>query len=271
MLTGSGRSRSDLLKTRQRVRQSITDHAAFHLFVQQVVVKQAPADLTTSGGCVKRLRSANRRRPDEGNLRWFMGSNYDMKVYGGTRQRRVLDDRHYGGAHSLAAPPRIHKGDDAFYILERTVELLAGTRAVEGFFSLTTTSLQGSRSRRVCLPDPLDCNRHALCWVRLSRGPVVSIASTQGHATGVGSELALACDMRFCEWRKSHLVAVEVGAGLVPGQRGHRGNHGLGWLYRPTAEHEQVSDNRDPATADGMTMMMMVCMAWPKLRIDNNG
>src|SRR5260370_31471367 len=33
--------------------------------------------------------------------------------------------------------------------------------------------------------------------VRLSRAPVVSIASIRGRATGVGSELALACDMRF--------------------------------------------------------------------------
>ena len=32
---------------------------------------------------------------------------------------------------------------------------------------------------------------------RLSRAPVVSIALIRGRATGVGSELALACDMRF--------------------------------------------------------------------------
>jgi len=33
--------------------------------------------------------------------------------------------------------------------------------------------------------------------VRLSRASVVSIALIRGRATGVGSELALACDMRF--------------------------------------------------------------------------
>jgi enoyl-CoA hydratase/carnithine racemase len=32
---------------------------------------------------------------------------------------------------------------------------------------------------------------------RLSRAPVVSIASTRGRISGAGSEFALACDMRF--------------------------------------------------------------------------
>lgn len=50
--------------------------------------------------------------------------------------------------------------------------------------------------------------------VRLSRAPVVSIALIRGRATGVGSELALASDMRFA----SRLLSQwEVGAGLVPG------------------------------------------------------
>jgi enoyl-CoA hydratase/carnithine racemase len=53
--------------------------------------------------------------------------------------------------------------------------------------------------------------------VRLSRAPVVSIASIRGRATGVGSELALACDMRFASLEKAVLSQWEVGAGLVPG------------------------------------------------------
>src|SRR5579862_6698506 len=52
---------------------------------------------------------------------------------------------------------------------------------------------------------------------RLSRSPVVSIASIRGRATGVGSELALACDMRFASREKAILSQWEVGAGLVPG------------------------------------------------------
>ena len=53
--------------------------------------------------------------------------------------------------------------------------------------------------------------------VRLSRAPVVSIASIRGRATGVGSELALASDMRFASREKAILSQWEVGAGLVPG------------------------------------------------------
>src|SRR5260370_13474164 len=53
--------------------------------------------------------------------------------------------------------------------------------------------------------------------VRLSRTSVVSIALIRGRATGMGSELALACDMRFASREKAILSQFEVGAGLVPG------------------------------------------------------
>ncbi|MGO7091844.1 enoyl-CoA hydratase/isomerase family protein [Rhizobium leguminosarum] len=53
--------------------------------------------------------------------------------------------------------------------------------------------------------------------VRISRAPVVSIALIRGRATGVGSELALASDMRFASKEKAILSQWEVGAGLVPG------------------------------------------------------
>jgi enoyl-CoA hydratase/carnithine racemase len=52
---------------------------------------------------------------------------------------------------------------------------------------------------------------------RLSRAPVVSISLIRGRATGVGSELALASDMRFASREKAVLSQWEVGAALVPG------------------------------------------------------
>src|SRR6202040_311206 len=51
-----------------------------------------------------------------------------------------------------------------------------------------STSIPPGRTGLQALPDML---------ARLSRAPVVSIASIRGRATGVGSELALASDMRF--------------------------------------------------------------------------
>src|ERR1700728_2743290 len=89
--------------------------------------------------------------------------------------------------------------------------------AVDGFF-LThydflapledSTRIPPGRTGLQALPDML---------ARLSRAPVVSIASIRGRATGVGSELALASDMRFASREKAILSQWEVGAGLVPG------------------------------------------------------
>jgi len=89
--------------------------------------------------------------------------------------------------------------------------------AIDGFFLTHYDFLAKlDDSRRIppgrtglqALPDML---------VRLSRAPVVSISSIRGRATGVGSELALASDMRFASREKAILSQWEVGAGLVPG------------------------------------------------------
>ena len=100
---------------------------------------------------------------------------------------------------------------------DKEVKVVVFDSAVEGFF-LThydflakiedTTSLPPGPTGLQPLPDML---------VRLSRAPVVSIASIRGRATGVGSELALACDMRFASREKAILSQWEVGAGIVPG------------------------------------------------------
>jgi enoyl-CoA hydratase/carnithine racemase len=51
--------------------------------------------------------------------------------------------------------------------------------------------------------------------VRLSRAPVVSIASIRGRARGAGSEFVLACDLRFGSRENTLLGQLEVGAGEV--------------------------------------------------------
>src|SRR5215831_4149415 len=100
---------------------------------------------------------------------------------------------------------------------DKDLKVVVFDSAVDGFF-LThynflakleeTTSLPTGPTGLQPLPDML---------VRLSRAPVVSIASIRGRATGVGSELALACDMRFASREKAILSHFEVGAGIVPG------------------------------------------------------
>jgi enoyl-CoA hydratase/carnithine racemase len=97
------------------------------------------------------------------------------------------------------------------------VKVVIFESAIEGFF-LThfdflakleeSAALPPGRTGLQPLPDML---------ARVSRAPVVSIASIRGRATGVGSELALACDMRFASREKAILSQWEVGAGLVPG------------------------------------------------------
>lgn len=53
--------------------------------------------------------------------------------------------------------------------------------------------------------------------VRLSRAPVVSIASIRGRARGSGSEFVLACDLRFASDHNTVLGQFEVSTGVVPG------------------------------------------------------
>jgi len=51
--------------------------------------------------------------------------------------------------------------------------------------------------------------------VRLSRAPVLSIASIRGRARGAGTELVLACDLRFASRQNSLLGQLDVGTGVV--------------------------------------------------------
>ena len=120
---------------------------------------------------------------------------------------------------SIFGPKEIPKLNEIITSIETDehVKVVVFDSAVEGFF-LThydflakpedQPNLPPGRTGLQPLPDML---------ARLSRAPVVSIVSIRGRATGVGSELALASDMRFASREKALLSQWEVGAGLVPG------------------------------------------------------
>jgi enoyl-CoA hydratase/carnithine racemase len=97
------------------------------------------------------------------------------------------------------------------------VKVVVFDSAVQGFFLTHYDFLARIEDTTGLPPGPTGLQPLPDMLVRLSRAPVVSIASIRGRATGVGSELALACDMRFASREKAILSQFEVGAGIVPG------------------------------------------------------
>jgi enoyl-CoA hydratase/carnithine racemase len=89
--------------------------------------------------------------------------------------------------------------------------------AVDGFFLTHYDFLAKLEDSTSLPPSPTGLQQLPDMLARLSRAPVVSIVSIRGRATGVGSELSLASDMRFASREKAILSQWEVGAGLVPG------------------------------------------------------
>jgi enoyl-CoA hydratase/carnithine racemase len=99
---------------------------------------------------------------------------------------------------------------------DEQVKVVVFDSAVPGFFLTHYDFLANPEDTTRLPPGPSGLGPLNDMLVRLSRAPVVSIACIKGRATGVGSELALACDMRFAS-EKAILGHFEVGAGVVPG------------------------------------------------------
>lgn len=100
---------------------------------------------------------------------------------------------------------------------DRDLKVVVFDSAVDGFFITHYDFLAPLEQSSSVPPGPTGLQALPDMLVRLSRAPVVSIAQIRGRATGVGSELALASDMRFASGEKAILSQWEVGAGLVPG------------------------------------------------------
>jgi enoyl-CoA hydratase/carnithine racemase len=85
-------------------------------------------------------------------------------------------------------------------------------------FYLADYDMEHDPRRTAALPaGPAGMHAWIDLLVRLSRAPVVSIASIRGRARGAGSEFVLACDMRFASREKALLGQFEVGTGAPGG------------------------------------------------------
>jgi enoyl-CoA hydratase/carnithine racemase len=85
-------------------------------------------------------------------------------------------------------------------------------------FHLAYYEVEHDPSRTAALPvGPTGTRAWLDLLARLSRAPVVSIASIRGRARGAGSEFVLACDLRFASRENTLLGHFEVATGVVPG------------------------------------------------------
>src|SRR5215472_9140466 len=120
---------------------------------------------------------------------------------------------------NIFGPDTIPQLNEAITALEtdEQVKVVVFDSAIEGFFLTHYDFLAKIEETTSLPPGPTGLQPLPGMLVRLSRAPVVSIALIRGRATGVGSELALACDMRFASREKAILSQFEVGAAIVPG------------------------------------------------------
>jgi enoyl-CoA hydratase/carnithine racemase len=100
---------------------------------------------------------------------------------------------------------------------DEQVKVVVFDSAVEGFFLNHSDFLARLEDLTSIPQGPTGLEAWPDILVRLTRAPVVTIASIRGRATGNGSELALACDMSFASREKAILSQWEVGVGLVAG------------------------------------------------------
>src|SRR3982074_3881977 len=114
---------------------------------------------------------------------------------------------------NIFGPDTIPQLNDVITALDTAtqVKVVVFDSAVEGFFLTHYDFVANLADTTKLPPGPTGLQPVPDMLVRLNRAPVVSIASIRGRATGVGSELALACDMRFASREKATLSHLEVG------------------------------------------------------------
>jgi enoyl-CoA hydratase/carnithine racemase len=100
---------------------------------------------------------------------------------------------------------------------DKQLKVVIFDSAIDGFFMTHYDFLSPAEETNSLPLGPTGLLPWPDLLVRLSRATAVSIAKIRGRATGCGSELALACDMRFASREKTIMGHFEVGTGIVPG------------------------------------------------------
>src|SRR5882757_8158591 len=120
---------------------------------------------------------------------------------------------------NIFGPKTIPQLDEIVTAIESDEQLkvVVFDSAIDGFFMTHYDFLSPAEETKSLPQGPTGLLPWPDILVRISRAPVVSIAKIRGRATGCGSELALACDMRFASREKTIMGHFEVGAGVVPG------------------------------------------------------
>jgi enoyl-CoA hydratase/carnithine racemase len=97
------------------------------------------------------------------------------------------------------------------------VQVVVFDSAVPGAFMSHYDLLKPLEDSTRLPPGPTGMHPVPDLMVRLARLRPVTIVSIRGRASGIGSELALAADLRFASREKAVISQFEVGAGFVPG------------------------------------------------------
>jgi enoyl-CoA hydratase/carnithine racemase len=123
-------------------------------------------------------------------------------------------------------PPLNIVGPDEVRILDRIldeieadpkVKVVVFDSSVPEYFMAHYDLLKPLTDSTSMKPGPTGMHPVPDFMARLSRLNAVTIVSIRGRASGIGSELALAADMRFASREKAFISQFEVGAGFAPG------------------------------------------------------
>ncbi len=100
--------------------------------------------------------------------------------------------------------------------------------------------------------------------IRLSKSPVISIATIRGRTRGGGNEFSLACDLRYASLEKALFGQPEVGTGILPGGGG---SERLPRLIGRDRALEVILSSQD-YTAENAERFGMVTRALPDAELD---